>query len=213
MCEWISSSFPFFAKRRRIPVTLWSTPSSRTLVLMSKWIRTPYAMCTHISFPSLRAISRGILASGQPGIASTFTTVARARLQHTNARSLEVPQPLFRKSSPTGNLRDTLTRARSVYGAGMGFASLGILTEVVRATIGLRWDRDGDMVKVLSDIDTDISQAIQVGGGIKLLCRSLLILGSDRNRAPRRKSKGAGSKTWLQPEIQSRSFGRQSKKA
>lgn len=45
----------------------------------------------------------------------------------------------------------------------MGFASLEILTEVVRATIGMVWDRDGAIIDALVEVDADIMQAIQVG--------------------------------------------------
>jgi hypothetical protein len=44
----------------------------------------------------------------------------------------------------------------------MGFASLGILSSIVNATIGLRWEEDGAMAHILAVIDADISQAIQV---------------------------------------------------
>lgn len=43
----------------------------------------------------------------------------------------------------------------------MGFASLGVLVVVVSATIGLRWEQDGEMVDTLAAVDADISQAIQ----------------------------------------------------
>ena len=59
------------------------------------------------------------------------------------------------------SLHDLLTRARSLYGAGLGFASLGLLSAIVRATIGLRWEDDGDMADILAVIDADIGQAIQ----------------------------------------------------
>lgn len=45
----------------------------------------------------------------------------------------------------------------------MGFASLAILSSIVKATVGLRWEEDGAMADVLAAIDTDISQAMQVG--------------------------------------------------
>ncbi|KAF8623320.1 hypothetical protein AX17_007461 [Amanita inopinata Kibby_2008] len=64
-------------------------------------------------------------------------------------------------SVPTPHLHDALTRARALFGAGMGFASLGILTAVVRATIGLRWNDQGDMADILAVVDGDITQAIQ----------------------------------------------------
>jgi hypothetical protein len=59
------------------------------------------------------------------------------------------------------SLHDLLTRARSLYGAGLGFASLGLLSSIVRATIGLRWEDNGDMADILAVIDADIGQAIQ----------------------------------------------------
>ena len=54
-----------------------------------------------------------------------------------------------------------LSHARSLYGAGMGFDSLDLLTVVVRATTGLRWDPSDSIADVLAVIDADISQAIQ----------------------------------------------------
>ena len=44
----------------------------------------------------------------------------------------------------------------------MGLASLGVLESVVRGTIGLRWEEIGEMSDVLTLVDADISQAIQV---------------------------------------------------
>ncbi|KAJ7600335.1 hypothetical protein C8J56DRAFT_7289 [Mycena floridula] len=109
----------------------------------------------------LRAISRGLLASALPGVADAFTSVARNRLRHTSVKSCVIHHPLFTKNAPTSNLYDALAKARTIYGVGMGFASLGILTEVVHVTIGLQWGQDGEIIKALADIDTDITQAIQ----------------------------------------------------
>jgi hypothetical protein len=67
-------------------------------------------------------------------------------------------------------LHDILTRARSLYGAGLGFASLAVLSSIVRATIGLRWDDDGDMADILAVIDADIGQAIQASVPRLMLC-------------------------------------------
>lgn len=119
------------------------------------------------SFCSLRSIIRGVLGSGIPGVANAFTSAARDRLRQTNAKSLPTHQPLFAKQSgvahPTPHLQVMLARARSIYGAGMGFDSLAVLSEIVRATHGLRWHSAGLTANVLADIDSDISQAIQVG--------------------------------------------------
>ena len=43
----------------------------------------------------------------------------------------------------------------------MGIASLGVLMDVIKATIGLKWARDGLMADSLAAVDADISQAIQ----------------------------------------------------
>jgi hypothetical protein len=43
----------------------------------------------------------------------------------------------------------------------MGFAALEILTHVVKACIGLRWNSDSETSAALAEIDTDITQAIQ----------------------------------------------------
>lgn len=48
-----------------------------------------------------------------------------------------------------------------MYGVGSAFASLPVLEGVVRATIGLRWEQDGQMAYALADVDADITQAIQ----------------------------------------------------
>ena len=65
-------------------------------------------------------------------------------------------------AAPTELLHDTLANVRSLYGAGMGFCSLAILASIVRATLGLRWEEEGDMADILAVIDVDIGQAIQV---------------------------------------------------
>ncbi|KIJ96711.1 hypothetical protein K443DRAFT_682114 [Laccaria amethystina LaAM-08-1] len=115
----------------------------------------------------LRSITRDLIATGPPGIAPAFTKAARSRLRQINPKSFANPHSLFRRqthtspATPTQHLRDTLNRIRSLYGAGMGFSSLGLLSSVVRSTLGLRWEDDGDMADILSVIDIDIGQAIQ----------------------------------------------------
>ncbi|TFK50656.1 hypothetical protein OE88DRAFT_282161 [Heliocybe sulcata] len=114
----------------------------------------------------LRAVMRTLLATHSPALASAFTEIARARLAQVDARASS-SAPLFTRTSPSNlskpapGLTDALTRARALYGAGMGFASLALLTAVVRATRGRQWDPEGDMVNALAMIDADITQAIQ----------------------------------------------------
>ncbi|KZT21739.1 hypothetical protein NEOLEDRAFT_1138926 [Neolentinus lepideus HHB14362 ss-1] len=115
----------------------------------------------------LRAVMRTLLATHSPALASAFTEIARVRLAQVNAYSLSPSASLFLRSPPSGlskpapGLNEALTRARSLYGAGMGFASLGLLAGIIRATWGRQWETEGDMVDALAMIDADITQAIQ----------------------------------------------------
>ncbi|KAI6002279.1 hypothetical protein F5J12DRAFT_906387 [Pisolithus orientalis] len=97
-------------------------------------------LIANATIEDLRAITRNLLASGSPGLASAFTDAARIRLRQTKLDGIH--------AAPSSSLDNTLARIRSLYGAGM-------------ATIGLRWGRDGSMAAMLAVIDTDISQAIQ----------------------------------------------------
>jgi len=115
----------------------------------------------------LRSIIRNLLSTGPPGIAPAFSSAARSRLRQTISKPLPSPYSLFRRqtrdgqATPLPHLQEVLTRARSLYGAGLGFLSLPVLASIVRATIGLRWEDDGDMADILAVIDADIGQAIQ----------------------------------------------------
>ncbi|KAG9311203.1 hypothetical protein JVU11DRAFT_8278 [Chiua virens] len=124
------------------------------------------ATYTH-TLDSLRAITRTLLATGTPSLASSFTAAARSRLCQTNPNRMQTANGLFAAGMdgihavPTPELENILARVRSLYGAGMGFAGLGVLSSVVKATVGLQWEQQGSMADILAVIDTDISQAIQ----------------------------------------------------
>ncbi|KAL7278416.1 hypothetical protein PYCCODRAFT_1375398 [Trametes coccinea BRFM310] len=115
----------------------------------------------------LRAIVRGMLATSPPSVAAAFTAAARQRLVRVKATDVPDMTGLFasgpdgNSAEPTEKLNGVLLRIRTLYGSGMGFASLRILTRVVGATVGLRWEEDGAMEDTLAIIDADISQAIQ----------------------------------------------------
>ncbi|KAK0197714.1 hypothetical protein F5146DRAFT_1016417 [Armillaria mellea] len=115
----------------------------------------------------LRTIVRDLVGSGIPSIGSTFSAAARTRLIQSGASTGRVQGPLFKRDAhdgsmrPSENLQDTLRRARCLFGAGLGFASLLVLAVVVRATIGLRWSVENEMSDILADVDADICQAIQ----------------------------------------------------
>ncbi|KAJ7683441.1 hypothetical protein B0H17DRAFT_1160913 [Mycena rosella] len=121
-------------------------------------------LIANANLDDLRAIVRSMVASATPGIAAALTAAARDRLQQTHARGLPSPGAcsLFTPhGAPTPQLHDILRRARALYGSGMGFASLGLLACAVRATLGLRWEREGELADVLAVIDADVAQAIQ----------------------------------------------------
>jgi len=111
---------------------------------------------------------RTLLATGPAGFSPAFQNAARSRLRKTTASLKLNPYTLFRRQTghreaePLPPLFEILSRVRSLYGAGLGFSSLSLLAQVVRATVGLRWEEDGDMADVLAVIDADIGQAIQV---------------------------------------------------
>ena len=121
---------------------------------------------THFVF-SLRATVRTLLATTPPNTAAAFTRAARLRLGNVNAKTSPRSLALFTirledgEAIATKNLHDVLTQARSLYGAGMGFASLAIFASIVRLTHGLRWTMDGETADTLTLIDGDICQAIQ----------------------------------------------------
>lgn len=124
-------------------------------------------LIANATIEDLRAITRNLLASGSPGLASAFTDAARTRLRQSIAKRIANTNGLFETgidgihAVPSSGLDNTLARIRSLYGAGMGFASLKHLASIVNATVGLRWELDGSMATTLAVIDTDISQAIQ----------------------------------------------------
>lgn len=115
----------------------------------------------------LRAIMRTMLASCPPSTAAAFTTAARKRFAQTSTRHPTPPPAAHFTTRADGlteaspSLEATLRRARALYGAGMGFASLALLTSVARGTLGRRWDLDGALAATLAAVDADIAQALQ----------------------------------------------------
>ena len=108
-----------------------------------------------------------MLATSPPSVAQAFTSAARQRLVRTHADAMPDLEGAFAAAPggvsalPTAKLHEVLITTRTLYGSGMGFASLKILARVVAATVGLQWEEDGPMEEVLALIDADISQAIQ----------------------------------------------------
>ncbi|CAL1697492.1 unnamed protein product [Somion occarium] len=147
---------------------LWWIRSLQTRILMSKCRLGFLTWCdgTERRLVSLRAIVRRTLATNPPSLAACFSEAARERLLQTNATSRPAGI-LFTKNEADGrtipgpDLRPTLIRARTLYGAGLGFASLRLLAVVVKATQGHMWDEGGYLENILAEIDADISQALQ----------------------------------------------------
>ncbi|KAI0776536.1 hypothetical protein BD413DRAFT_602127 [Trametes elegans] len=124
-------------------------------------------LIANANLEDLRAIVRGMLATSPPSTAAAFTSAARQRLVRVRASDIPDIAGIFvadsggNAASPTEKVDGVLVRIRTLYGSGMGFASLKILARVVGATVGLRWEEDSAMENVLALIDADISQAIQ----------------------------------------------------
>ncbi|KIJ64168.1 hypothetical protein HYDPIDRAFT_28612 [Hydnomerulius pinastri MD-312] len=143
-----------------------SQDNGKTLGHVNLMVDTLIANAT-IDEQVLRAITRSLLATGTPSLAASFTAAARSRLRQTVAKRIATTNGLFATgldgiyAVPTPELENVLARARSLYGAGMGFTSLALLSSVVKSTVGLRWEQDGLMADTLAVIDADISQAIQ----------------------------------------------------
>jgi len=122
---------------------------------------------------SLRVALRTFLASGiAPGMGSAFAAVARNRLRQKSAQKAFVQSPLFevigdleqQKIQPTSNLPEALLRVRALYGSGLALASLTGLTSIVQEITEKIRDPESDpeISRICSDIDSDITQAIQV---------------------------------------------------
>ncbi|GJJ13971.1 hypothetical protein Clacol_008228 [Clathrus columnatus] len=115
----------------------------------------------------LRAVIRSLLVTF-PSTSVPFHHVARSRLKQSTAKTtLPSSSSLFaiRNGSfvPTQSFTDALSRARMLFGAGLGVDSLPILICVIRATFPLRWTTsDNDiLLSHLAVLDSDLSQAIQ----------------------------------------------------
>ena len=112
----------------------------------------------------LRAIVRGLLSSGSPAITTAFLGAARRRLTQSSHATKPIHGTLFRDDTdagPTAELQKTLRRARTLYGAGLGFASLKVLALPVRAMADVRRENSAAMESMFAEIDADISQALQ----------------------------------------------------
>jgi len=112
----------------------------------------------------LRTIIRTTLATCPASTTAALTSAARHHFAHWKISS--APEGLFTVQDnglalPAAGLQKVLSRARSLYGVGSAFSSLSVLEGVVRATLGLRWEEDGQMAYALADVDADITQAIQ----------------------------------------------------
>ncbi|KAJ7696218.1 hypothetical protein B0H17DRAFT_1198140 [Mycena rosella] len=109
----------------------------------------------------LRAILRSMLASKTPGLASAFLMSTRARVYQRSGAGDGILYPFSESGAVAPRVLESLTRARLLYGSGLGFASLAPLAAIVRSTIGHRWPAEGEEAYTLVVIDADIAQALQ----------------------------------------------------
>ncbi|KAJ7113169.1 hypothetical protein C8R44DRAFT_676983 [Mycena epipterygia] len=110
----------------------------------------------------LRAILRNMLSSKTPGLVAAFMMSTRARVcQRSGGVCGRILIPFSESGAVAPQVLENLTRARLLYGSGLGFASLAPLTEIVRSTIGHRWSDEGEVAHALVVIDADIAQALQ----------------------------------------------------
>ncbi|ESK92973.1 hypothetical protein Moror_8976 [Moniliophthora roreri MCA 2997] len=141
-----------------------SIPSQETRPVVGHVNLMVDTFLANVKNEDLRSIVRGVLSSGLPGIAPTFTGVARTYLGRNplivHDQSL-VEDDSAGNTVPTEQFGEVLTRARSLYGVGMGFSGLDILASIVKSTVGRRWDENGEFAQILVNVDSDITQAIQ----------------------------------------------------
>jgi hypothetical protein len=111
---------------------------------------------------SLHAFIRSCLASGGPELAANFREAARNHLRETYLRNPPQDAVFFVKVDsavvPTPDLNNALAQACTLFGAGLGFASLGILA----SSIGLKWMPNSEMSDTLAVMNIDICLALQV---------------------------------------------------
>ncbi|KAK1220753.1 hypothetical protein PQX77_016467 [Marasmius sp. AFHP31] len=127
----------------------------------------------NVSGEDLRPIVRGLLSSGHPGIAKTFSEVARSYYSIKREPFKVKTRHLFAIGSQgefvlTEHYDEALVQARSLYGIGMGLAGLGVLSSIIKGTVGVRWDEDDKIFSALVILDSDITQAIQVSRSPRL---------------------------------------------
>ncbi|KAG8931943.1 hypothetical protein FRC03_002155 [Tulasnella sp. 419] len=119
-----------------------------------------------VNADELRAVCRQLLATSDKATQNVFTNVARTRMLRQSKKPLPSRESLFKNAHtndplPTQVVYDTLARARSIFGVGLGFESLHILLFLIRSTSGLRWELDSKMEDALIVLDADLAQAIQ----------------------------------------------------
>ena len=122
------------------------------------------------------------MTTSPPDVSASFVDAARGCLRQSLNNKGHSKQPaLFETREDRGRcyvaatpkLNSLLAYTRSLYGAGMGFDSIDVLTGIVRAATGVRWDAAANLADVLAVVDTDICQAIQsckeevVGGHLR----------------------------------------------
>jgi hypothetical protein len=115
----------------------------------------------------VRATLRSLLASGPAGLPEAFVQIARDYTKKNFSKRISCPHTLFtndpvsQETVSTKSLWEQVAVARTLFGIGLGFEALPMLTAIVDATLQLRWMVDSKLEQDLAIIDGDIAQAMQ----------------------------------------------------
>lgn len=130
-----------------LPSTLYATFNSRH--------HLPYS--SHSPASSSSSLPSYKYASSSYSTSSSHSGSPRLSATH------ELSSPTIPDTDPSFTLhaQELQSRARALFGAGLGLSSLPLLTLLINGTQSLRWSEDGSFVDSLAILDGDVSQAIQ----------------------------------------------------
>lgn len=120
--------------------------------------RHPYSSSSSASSSASLAVSDSFSAPASAFSTPPSSSAGSPRISSTQdlASGAAETDPVF-----TPHAHEIVSRARALFGAGLGLASLPLLTLLIHGTHKLRWSEDGTFVDALAILDGDISQAIQ----------------------------------------------------
>lgn len=133
-------------------------PAPSSLYASFNSLRHPYSSASSASSSSSLPASETFSAPSEGFSTPPSSSSGSPRLSssHDLAATPVDTDPIF-----TPHAHELVGRARALFGAGLGLASLQLLTLLIHGTHGLRWSEDGSFVDALAVLDGDIAQAIQ----------------------------------------------------